>query len=245
MGVIISIGKNWISRRRKVVIHSLNSYLIKLYLVQNETWSLQIEYRNKKSFCVHFKKKRLLKIVDTKTSEKCFTVDEETAKFLKTSNKLQEFKKEQFDKHEVLINPELAAPRNIWIVCEKSQMSNAEKELTSLTDEKTIGSSTFKPMDAMKVRFLREHRWGAIKEKEKSHKTECVTVSQDNDVNSFEIKGTKAGRANMIMYLERLAGNVNFKVSWLFFLQRLLDSHSIWSIIENVCRGMSPKVNKR
>ena len=54
MGVIISIGKNWISRRRIIVIHSLNSYLIKLYLVQNETWSLQIEYRNKKSSCVHF-----------------------------------------------------------------------------------------------------------------------------------------------------------------------------------------------
>ena len=163
-----------------------------------------------------FKKKRLLKIVDTKTSEKCIIVDEETAKFLATSNKVQEFKKEQFDKHEVLINPELADPRNIWIVCEKSQMSNAEKELTSLTDEKTIGSSTFKPMDAMKVRFLREHRWGMIKDKEKSHKTEGVTVNKDDDANSFEIKGTKAGRANMIMYLEGLAGNVNCKVCFFF-----------------------------
>ena len=159
------------------------------------------------------------------------------------SNKLQEFKKEQFDKHQIFIEPELTDPRNIWIVCEKSKISNAEKELTSLTDEKTIGSSTFKPMDAMKVRFLREQRWGVIKEKEKSYKGEGVTVSKDIDANSFEIKGTKAGRANMIMYLEGLAGNVNRKVSWLFFLQRLLDSHSIWSIKQKVYRGRPTKVN--
>ena len=162
------------------------------------------------------KRKRLLKIVDTKTSEKCITVDEETAKFLTTSNKVQEFKKEQFDKHQVLINPELADPRNIWIVCETSKISNAEKDLRSLTDEKAIGTSTFKPMDAMKIRFLREHRWGMIKEKEKSYKAEGVTVSKNDDDHFFEIKGTKAGRANMIMYLEGLAGIVNFKVCFFF-----------------------------
>ena len=134
------------------------------------------------------------------------------------SNKLREFKKEQFDQHQVFIEPELADPRNIWIVCVKSKISNAEKELTSLTDEKAIRFSTFKPMDAMKVRFLREQRWSAIKEKEKSYKHEGVIVSRDDDANSFEIKGTKAGRANMIMYLEKLAGNVNCKVCF-FFLQ--------------------------
>ena len=143
------------------------------------------------------------------------------------SNKLQEFKKEQFDKHQVFIDPEITDPRNIWIVCEKSKISNAEKELTSLTDEKTIGSSTFKPMDAMKVRFLREQRWSAIKEKERHYKGEGVTVNKDDNASSFEIKGTKAGRTSMIMYLEGLAGNVNCKVILLFFLQRLLDSHSI------------------
>ena len=95
-------------------------------------------------------------------------------------------------------------------------MSSAEKELASLIDEKTIGSSTFKPKDAIKVRFLREHRWGAIKEKEKIYKGEGVTVNKDNDANSFEIKGTKAGRTNMIMYLEGLAEKVNCKVQYVF-----------------------------
>ena len=142
-----------------------------------------------------------------------------------------------------MIDPELADPRNIWIVCEKSKISNAEQELIGLTHEKMIGSSAFRPMDAMKGRFLREHRWGTIKEKEKSYKGEGVTVSKDDVAHSFEIKGTKAGRANMIMYLEGLAGNVNCKVSWLFFLQRLLDSHSIWSVKQKVCRGTPPKVN--
>ena len=82
-------------------------------------------------------------------------------------------------------------------------------------------------MDAMKVRFLREQCWSAIKEKERHYKGEGVTVNKDDDASSFEIKGTKAGRTSMIMYLEGLAGNVNCKVSLLFFLQQLLDSHSI------------------
>ena len=159
-----------------------------------------------------------MKIVDTKTSQKCITVDEVTATFLSKSKKLQNFKKEQFDKHQVLIDSELVDPCNIWIVCEKSKISDAERELTSLTDKIAIGSSTFKPMDLTKVRFLRKHRWGVIKEKEKSHKAEGVTVSKDIDANSFEVKGTIDGRVNMIMFLEELARNVVFKVCRLFLL---------------------------
>ena len=155
-----------------------------------------------------------MKIVDSKTSQKCITVDEETATFLSKSNKLQKLKKKQFDKHHVLIDPELADLRNIWIVCEKYKINDAERELTSLT----IGSSTFRPLDAMKVRFLKKYRWGVIKKKEKSYKAEGVTVSKDIDVNSFEIKGTKDGRSNMIMFLEELARNVSFKVCRLFLL---------------------------
>ena len=163
------------------------------------------------------KKKRLLKIVDTKTSEKCITVHEETASFLSKSSKLQEFKKEQYEKHQVLIDLDLAEPCNIWIVCEKSKIDNAEHELESLTDEKRIECSKFTPMDQIKLRFLREQCWGKIKEKERSYKAEGVVV-QDIDTNSFEIKGTKAGRTDMIMFLERQAGNVHFKVCWFFFL---------------------------
>ena len=156
-----------------------------------------------------------MKIVDTKTSQKCITVDEETATFLSKSNKLQKFKKEQFDKHQVLIDPELDVdPCNIWIVCEKSKISDTGRELTSLT----VGSSTFRPLDAMKVRFLKKYRWGVIKEKEKSYKAEGVTVSKDIYINSFEVKGTLHGRVNMIMFLEELAGNVVFKVCRLFLL---------------------------
>ena len=155
-----------------------------------------------------------MKIVDSKTSQKCITVREETATFLSKSNRLQKFKKEQFDKHQVLIDPELADPCNIWIVCEKSRISDAERELTSLT----VGSSTFRPLDAMKVRFLKKYRWGVIKEKEKSYKAEGVTVSEDTDANSFEVKGSMDGRFYMIMFLKELAGNVNFKVCRLFLL---------------------------
>ena len=155
-----------------------------------------------------------MKIVDSKTSQKCTTVREETATFLSKSNKLQKLKKTQFDKHYVLIDPELADLRNIWIVCEKSKISDAERELASLT----IGSSTFRPLDAMKVRFLKKYRWSVIKEKEKSYKVESVTVSKDTDANSFEVKGSIDGRVNMIMFLKELVGNVNFKVCRLFLL---------------------------
>ena len=73
-------------------------------------------------------------------------------------------------------------------------------------------------MDAMKFRFLRKHRWGVIKEKEKSYKARGVSVNKDIYANSFEVKGTIDGRVNMIMFLRELAENVDFKVCRLFFL---------------------------
>ena len=177
---------------------------------------LAIQISNNRSF---LQEKRLLYIIHTKTSEKCIRVDEETACFLAKSNKLQEFKKEQVDQHQVLIDQELADPCNIWIVCEKSKMNNAEQELTNLTDEKKIASSKFRTMDPMKVRFLREHCWGKIKEKEHSCKAEGITV-QEIDSDSLEVKGTQAGRKDMIFILEKLAGNVHFKVRISFVQQK-------------------------
>ena len=103
-------------------------------------------------------------------------------------------------------------------------MKNAEQELTSLTDEKMIGSSTFKPMDAMKVHFLRKHYWDRIKLIERRDKAEGVVVL-DEDADSFKIKGTKAGRANMILFLEILAADIDCKVRW--FLQWLFDPPDI------------------
>ncbi len=140
----------------------------------------------------------------TKTSEICITVDADTASFLAKANKLQEFKKDQFDNHQVLIDPEITNPCNIWIVCEKSKMSNAEKELTSLTDAKKIATSTFRPMDPMKVRFLKEHCWAKIKEKERSCRAERVVVVA-NCNNSLEVKGTQDGRKEIITFLQNLA----------------------------------------
>ena len=163
-----------------------------------------------------------------KTSEKCITVDEETASFLKKANKLQEFKKDQFDNHQVLIDPEITNPCNIWIVCEKSKMNNAEKELTSLTDAKKIESSTFRPMDPMKVRFLKEHCWAKIKEKEHSCRAEGVLVAA-GDNNSLEVKGTQEGRKEMITFLQNLAEKVNSKVRLSFLKQKareLIEGYS-------------------
>ena len=144
-------------------------------------------------------------------------MEKETASFLSKSEKLQEFKNEQLEKHHVLIDQELTDPCNIWIVCEKSKINNAEQELANLTDERTIRSSTFKPMDGMKIRFLKEHRWDKIKEKERSYKDEGVVVCKDAAANSLEVKGTKKGRTDMIMFLERLASKVGCKVCWFFF----------------------------
>ena len=163
-----------------------------------------------------------------KTSEKCITVDEETASFLAKANKLQEFKEDQFDNHQVLIDTELTNPCNIWIVCEKSKMNNAEEELTSLTDAKKIASSTFRPIDPMKVRFLKEHCWGKIKEKERSCRAEGVLVTA-GDNNSLEVKGTQEGRKEMITFLQNLAEKVNFKVRLSFLKEKhgeLIEGYS-------------------
>ena len=120
-----------------------------------------------------------------------------------------------FDKEQVLIDQELTDNCNIWIVCEESKMTNAEQELTSLTDEKKITNSTFKPMDSLKVRFLKEHCWGKIKDKERSLKAEGVVVLQSYS-DSLEVKGTKAGRLDMITYLDKLVGNIYCKVCFFF-----------------------------
>jgi activator of 2-hydroxyglutaryl-CoA dehydratase len=158
------------------------------------------------------KEKRLLKIVRAKTSEKLVRVDEETASLLAKSDKLQKFKKEQFEQHQVLIDSELMDPCNILIVCEESKMDNAEQELTRLTDEMKIASCTFIPMDSMKFRFLKEHCWSRIKEKEGSCKAEGVAVLQI-DSGSLEVKGTQAGRKEMITFLSDLAEQIDCKVS--------------------------------
>ena len=125
-----------------------------------------------------------------------------------------------------MIDPELADPHNIWIVGEKSKISNAEQELTRLTDENMIGSSTFKPLDAMKVHFLKKHCWDEIKLKERSYKAEGVAVL-DKDADSFKIEGTKAGRDNMILFLEKLAKNIDCKVRWFLFFRWLFDPPDI------------------
>jgi hypothetical protein len=98
-------------------------------------------------------------------------------------------------------------------------MDNAEQKLTNLTDEKKIGSTKFRPMDQMKVRFLRDHCWGKIKGKEKGCKAEGITV-QEIDSGLLEIKGTQAGRKEMVFFLEKLAGNVHFKVRISFVQQK-------------------------
>ena len=161
------------------------------------------------NFHVYFKKQRLVDTVFAKTSEKCKKVDEEKSSVLAKSDKLQEFKKEQFDKHQVLIDPELTDPSNIWIVCEESKMNNAEQDLTNFIDKMKIESYTFQPIDPMKVRFLKKHCWDIIKN---SCKAKGVIVAVDGE-DSLIIKGIQlAGIETMKAFLENLAGNVNSKV---------------------------------
>ena len=165
------------------------------------------------------KEKRLLETVDVKTSEKFISLDEKTVMFLKESNKLQEFKKEQFDKHQVMIDPELTDLRNIWIVCEKSKIPNAEQELKSLTDEKKIDSCDFTSQEPMEFCFLMEHCWDDIKEKEKGCKAEGVIVfDMDTKHDSLKVKGTKAGRNEMINFLKGLTKNIDSTVCSSFML---------------------------
>ena len=90
-------------------------------------------------------------------------------------------------------------------------MNKAENELTSLTDEKKIESCIFKRADPMKVRFLKKHCWSKIKEKEKSCEAEGVAVLEI-DSDSLEIKGTQAGRMEMIIFLQTFAENIYFRV---------------------------------
>ncbi len=178
--------------------------------VRSVKWFLlfcTIKHSLQLNFTFLLKKKRLRDIVLSKTSEKSRKVDEETATFLAKSDKLQEFTKEQFDKNQVLINQELA---NLWIVCEESKMNNAEQELTDLTDEIKIESSTIRPTDAIKVRFLKEHCLDKIKEKEHSLKAEGVVVVSDNE--TLDVKGTETGRKEMTTFLEKLAKDVISKV---------------------------------
>ena len=117
-----------------------------------------------------------------------------------------------------MIDPELTDPRNICIVCEKSKINNAEHELANLIDKNKISSCTFEPMDSTELRFLREHCWGKIKQKEKSYKAEGVVVIMDNDVNSLKVKGTKRGRSEMMIFLKEMTENIHFKVGKFFFL---------------------------
>ena len=160
--------------------------------------------------CDNNKRKQLVDIALAKTSEKLKQVDEETANFLAKSDKLQKFKKEQFDKNQVFCTQELANPCNLYIVCEESKMNNAEQDLKSLTDVMKITNNTFRPSDLMRSRFLKEHCWNKITEKEKSLKTEGVAVTCNHD-NSLEVKGTRKGSEEMITFLDNLAKNVNSK----------------------------------
>ena len=124
------------------------------------------------------------------------------------SENLQEFKNEQLQIPDLILIREIIEPL----------MSNSNQVLERLIDERAIESSTFKPMDTMKVRFLSQHCWDKIKEKERSYKGEGVVVSKADDANSLEVKGTKKGRSDMIMVLGELAGKVDTMVCWFFFL---------------------------
>ena len=70
-----------------------------------------------------------------------------------------------------------------------------------------------RPMDPLEVRFLREHCWGRIKAKEnqKSCKANGVAVLKI-DSGLLEVKGTQAGKEEMIMFLLKLAGQLDCKV---------------------------------
>ena len=123
-----------------------------------------------------------------------------------------------------MIDSKFTDPRDIWIVCEKSKIDNAEQELTSLIDENKITSSKFNPIDPMKVCFLRQHYWEEIKEKEKRFMAEGVVVQEVNA--DLEIKGTKAGKYDMIIFLTILAAKVDCKVSKFSFNYHMIEISS-------------------
>ena len=145
----------------------------------------------------------MIELVYAGMSEKCGNIDNETASFLLKSAKVKEFKKEQLDQHQVLISIDSC---KIWIVCEESKMTSAEKELTSFLNKNKMGSSTFGPIDQRKFRFLKEHCWNKVIKKVQRCKAEGVVVK--NDIDSIEIKGTQTGRTDMITFLEMQTQNV-------------------------------------
>lgn len=156
-----------------------------------------------------FQVNRLKDIVKTKTSEKCVEVDEKTAKVLAKSEKLQEFKNEMCSK-QVLID--LTDPCNIWMVCERFRISDVERELRSVTNEKRISREIFRLKDPMKVRFLREHCFETqIIKNEKRLEKEGVAVTKTGS-NTIEVSGTPVGRKQMIELLNYLSGKIDFRV---------------------------------
>ena len=151
-------------------------------------------------------------IVYAKTSEKCITneIDEKTRIFMEKSyNRLQEFKREQFEKHQVLIDI-VNNPCTIWITGEISKMVNAERDAVSLIDKMRIHSCAL-TIDPLKLRFLTNHLWSSTTEKIISCEAEGVSV---DDIGSgyLEITGTEEGRKEMITFLGKLIGNVKNKV---------------------------------
>ena len=146
--------------------------------------------------------------------EKCiYASNKETGIFLSHSTKFQEFKNKQFENHQVLIDQETANPRNVWIVCEQSQMTKAEGAVRCFLQEQKISSQKFLGKDPIKFRFLKEHCWDKIKEKESNSKSEGVIVQIDpKDSGSFELKGTDSGRKDMNDFLCELERKVIFKV---------------------------------
>ncbi|XP_028391015.1 protein mono-ADP-ribosyltransferase PARP14-like [Dendronephthya gigantea] len=155
------------------------------------------------------KAKLLKEKVKTKTSETCVEVDEKTAEILTKSGKLQRFT-EEMSRKQVLIDS--TDPCNIWIVCERSRISNVERELGSLTDEKKISSEIFKLRDPMKYRFLKEHCFdNQIKKHEKRLEKEGVSVNKTR-FNTIEVIGTPLGRKQMMELLSYLAKSIESRV---------------------------------
>ena len=133
-----------------------------------------------------------------------------TASYLTKSGKIQKFTDEQFDKHQVLVEPEPHNPCNIWIVCEKSKMDNAIKELTTLINENKIESTICK-VTPMKACFLKRYDSRIIKTMENDLNTQDVSVFEcGND--SFEVTGTIVGRNEMLNYLKERAARIVYKV---------------------------------
>ena len=127
----------------------------------------------------------------------------------KSHQRLQEFKREQFEKHQVLIDI-VNNPCTIWMTGEMPKMNRAVREVASLIDKMRIQSCGVR-IDPLKMCFLRAHMWSTITEKAISCNAEGVDV---NDIGSgyLEITGTQAGRNDMITFLEELSENVEHKV---------------------------------